>query len=65
MAPAPRPFRFLAEAGAVTDGRALADTARRAEASGIDVLVISDHPINQLGPIPALATIAAPRWSSG
>ncbi len=59
MAPAPRPFRFLAEAVAVTDGRALADAARRAEASGIDVLVIPDHLIDQLGPIPALATIAA------
>jgi probable F420-dependent oxidoreductase len=53
------PFRFLAEAGAVTDGRALAETARRAEATGIDVLVIADHLINQLAPIPAMATIAA------
>ncbi len=56
--PALRPFRFLAEAGAISDGRALADAARRAEASGIDVLVIPDHLIDQLGPIPALATAA-------
>jgi probable F420-dependent oxidoreductase len=57
--PAVRPFRFLAEAGAVTDGKALAETARRAEATGIDVLVVTDHLINQLAPIPAMATIAA------
>ena len=56
---APRPFRFLAEARAVADGRTLAETARRAEATGIDVLVIPDHLINQLAPIPALATAAA------
>lgn len=54
-----RPFRFLAEARVISDGRALADAARRAEASGIDVLVIPDHLIDQLGPIPALATAAA------
>jgi probable F420-dependent oxidoreductase len=59
MAGPPRPFRFLAEAGAVTDGRALAETARRAEATGIDVLVIADHLVNQLAPVPAMATIAA------
>ena len=56
--PLPR-FRLLAEAGAVTDGRALAEMARRAEATGIDVLVIADHLVNQLAPIPAMATIAA------
>jgi probable F420-dependent oxidoreductase len=56
---APRPFRFLAEARAVADGRTLAETARRAEATGIDVLVIPDHLINQLAPIPAMATAAA------
>ena len=59
MARAPRPFRFLAEAGAVSDGKSLAETARRAEATGIDVLVIADHLVNQLAPIPAMATIAA------
>jgi probable F420-dependent oxidoreductase len=59
MARAPRQFRFLAEAGAVSDGRALAEAARRAEATGIDVLVISDHLVNKLAPIPAMATIAA------
>jgi len=54
-----KPFRFLAEARAVTSGRELGDTARRAEASGIEVLVIPDHLIPQLAPIPAMATIAA------
>ncbi|MBA3252468.1 MAG: TIGR03621 family F420-dependent LLM class oxidoreductase [Geodermatophilaceae bacterium] len=54
-----RPFRFLAEARAVASGRELAESARRAEDMGIDVLVVPDHLIDQLAPIPALATIAA------
>ena len=54
-----KPFRFLAEARAVATGRELAETARRAEAIGIDTLVIPDHLIEQLAPIPAMATIAA------
>ena len=40
-------------------GRELAETARRAEGVGIDTLVIPDHLIPQLAPIPAMATIAA------
>jgi alkanesulfonate monooxygenase SsuD/methylene tetrahydromethanopterin reductase-like flavin-dependent oxidoreductase (luciferase family) len=55
----PRPFRFLASASAIVDGRTLAENARRAEASGIDVLVIPDHLVEQLAPIPMLATAAA------
>lgn len=54
-----KPFRFLAEARAIATGRELAETARRAEAMGIDTLVIPDHLIPQLAPIPAMATIAA------
>jgi probable F420-dependent oxidoreductase len=54
-----KPFRFLAEARATATGRELAETARRAEATGIDTLVIPDHLIAQLAPIPAMATIAA------
>jgi probable F420-dependent oxidoreductase len=54
-----RPFRFLAGAASIVDGRTLAETARRAEAIGIDVLVIPDHLVAQLAPVPALATIAA------
>lgn len=54
-----KPFRFLAEARAIASARELAETARRAEAIGIDVLVIPDHLIEQLAPIPAMAVIAA------
>lgn len=54
-----RPFRFLAEAGGIADGKALAANARRAEAMGIDVLVIPDHLIQQLAPVPFMATVAA------
>jgi len=54
-----KPFRFLAEARAIATGHELAETARRAESIGIDTLVIPDHLIPQLAPIPAMATIAA------
>ena len=54
-----KPFRFLAEARAIASGRELAETARRAEAIGIDTLVIPDHLIPQSAPVPAMATIAA------
>ena len=52
-------FRFLAEAGGIADGKALAADARRAEAMGIDVLVLPDHLIAQLAPVPFMATVAA------
>ena len=54
-----RPFTFLAAFQAVMDGPALAAEARRAEAMGFTALVVPDHLIEQLSPIPALATIAA------
>ena len=54
-----RPFTFLAAFQAVADGKALAAEARRAEAMGYAGLVVPDHLIEQLSPIPALATIAA------
>ncbi len=55
-----RPFRFLGEATTeVVDGRRLAADARRAEGMGYSVLVISDHLVEQLAPVPVLATIAA------
>jgi probable F420-dependent oxidoreductase len=54
-----RPFRFLAAANAIVDGKTLAGRAQHAESIGIDVLVLPDHLIEQLAPIPALATIAA------
>jgi probable F420-dependent oxidoreductase len=54
-----RPFTFLAGIQAVLDGPTLAAEARRAEAIGFDAVVVPDHLIGQLSPIPALATIAA------
>jgi probable F420-dependent oxidoreductase len=54
-----RPFRFLADARGIGSVRDLAETARRAEAIGIDTLVVPDHLIPQLSPVPALAVVAA------
>lgn len=54
-----RTFRFLADARAVADGATLAATARRAESIGFAMLVIPDHLIDQLAPVPAMAVIAA------
>ena len=54
-----RPFRFLARCRRVIARRELAETARRAESMGYSALVIPDHLVEQLAPIPALATIAA------
>ncbi|HXX61284.1 MAG TPA: TIGR03621 family F420-dependent LLM class oxidoreductase [Candidatus Sulfotelmatobacter sp.] len=53
-----RPFRFMAEAGAIVSGDELAATARRAEAMGYSVLLLTDHLIEQLAPIPAMTAIA-------
>ncbi len=54
-----RPFRFLADARQIASLRELTQTVRRAEALGIDTLVIPDHLIPQLSPVPAMAAIAA------
>jgi len=55
-----RPFRFLAPIGdGIPDARSLAAEARRAESIGIDVLVRSDHLLEQYAPLPVLATVAA------
>jgi probable F420-dependent oxidoreductase len=54
-----RPFTFLAAIQAVMDSATLAAEARRAEAMGFTALVVPDHLIEQLSPIPALATIAS------
>lgn len=54
-----RPFTFHAAVQGILDGAALAGTARRAEAMGYTSLVIPDHLIPQLSPVPAMATIAA------
>ena len=54
-----RPFRFLVDAREIATIRELTETARRAEAIGIDTLVVPDHLIGQLAPIPTMAAIAA------
>ena len=54
-----RPFRFLADARGIASLAELTDTVRRAEAIGIDTLVVPDHLIPQLAPVPAMAAIAA------
>lgn len=54
-----RPFRFLADAREIASLAELTETARRAEAIGIDTLVVPDHLIPQLGPLAAMSAIAA------
>ncbi len=54
-----RPFRFLADASPIAGGAELAATARRAEAMGYSVLMVTDHLLEQLAPIPAMTAIAA------
>jgi probable F420-dependent oxidoreductase len=55
----PPPFCFLADARAIASLAELRETVRRAEAVGIDTLVIPDHLIEQLSPVPAMTAIAA------
>jgi probable F420-dependent oxidoreductase len=54
-----RPFRFLADARRIASLPELRETVRHAEAIGIDTLVVPDHLIEQLSPVPALTAIAA------
>jgi probable F420-dependent oxidoreductase len=53
-----RPFRFLGEISGVIDARALAEQARKAESLGYSMVVRSDHLLDQLAPVPAMAVIA-------
>jgi len=53
-----RPFHFLADAREPVPGPVLAERARRAESIGFHALVVPDHLIDQLSPVPALAVIA-------
>jgi len=55
----PKPFQFLVDAREIVSGPVLAERARRAEALGYHELVVPDHLIPQLGPIAAMAWIAA------
>ena len=59
MAQSIKPFQFLADARDIATGAELTATARRAESIGYHELVIPDHLIPQLGPIAAMAWIAA------
>lgn len=54
----PRTFRFLVSGGSAHDRTALVHLARRAEALGYSGLFLSDHLIDQLAPLPALALAA-------
>jgi probable F420-dependent oxidoreductase len=54
-----KPFQFLAEAREPVSARELGERARRAEAAGYHGLVIPDHLMDQLSPVPAMAVIAA------
>ncbi|HEX6474986.1 MAG TPA: TIGR03621 family F420-dependent LLM class oxidoreductase [Candidatus Limnocylindria bacterium] len=54
-----KPFQFLADAGGVMNARALGELARRAEAAGYHGLVVSDHLVDKLAPVPAMAVVAA------
>ena len=56
-----RPFRFLGPIGdgGTPDAKALAAEARRAEDIGLDVLIRSDHLLEQHAALPVLAAVAA------
>jgi probable F420-dependent oxidoreductase len=54
-----RPFQFLAEAREPLPARELGELARRAEATGYHALVVPDHLLDQLSPVPAMAVMAA------
>ncbi|HET9680679.1 MAG TPA: TIGR03621 family F420-dependent LLM class oxidoreductase [Candidatus Limnocylindrales bacterium] len=53
------PFEFMADARGVEDGPGLRELARQAEATGYRALAMPDHLIDQLGPISAMAWLAA------
>src|SRR5688500_7912155 len=55
----PRPFRFLADARENDTIRELTETARWAEARGIDTLVVPDLLIAQLAPVSTMAALAS------
>jgi probable F420-dependent oxidoreductase len=56
---AQHPFRFLADARGDADRQSFAERARRAESLGYHGLVVADHLVERLSPVPALATVAA------
>lgn len=54
-----KPFRFLADVREPVSARELGERARRAEAVGFHAVVVPDHLIDQLSPVPAMAVVAA------
>src|SRR5829696_10586954 len=55
----PKPFRFAVFAYEATSRQEWEEKARRAEATGYAILVMPDHFMNPLTPVPALASVAA------
>jgi probable F420-dependent oxidoreductase len=53
-----RPFRFGVQVGEATDRHAWERTARQAEALGYATLVVPDHLVGPLAPLPALVAAA-------
>src|SRR5205809_398981 len=53
-----RPFRFGVQASRATDGKSVADLARRVEDLGFSTLLMPDQPAFPLAAIPALSTAA-------
>ena len=53
--PSIRPFRFAITAGRAESGDAWRAKARRIEALGYDLLLVTDHLTQQLAPMPAMA----------
>jgi probable F420-dependent oxidoreductase len=54
-----KPFQFLADAFDAASARQLGERARAAEALGVTTMILPDHLVPQLAPIPYLATVAA------
>jgi len=54
-----RPFRFSVGGGGPQSAKSLAERARKAESIGYSTYVLSDHLLDVLAPVPALAAIAA------
>ena len=54
----PHPFRFGVGLGESPHAAALADRARTVEALGYDVLLVADHLVGQLAPMPVLSAAA-------
>jgi probable F420-dependent oxidoreductase len=54
-----KPFQFLADAFEAASAKELGERARRAEDLGVTTMILPDHLVPQLAPVPYLATVAA------